>query len=44
MVTELGIVIEVRLVQPMKAYELIKVTELGMVTEVRPVQSMKAYK
>jgi len=40
-VTELGIVIEVRPVQPMKALQPIVVTELPMVTEVKPVQPRK---
>ena len=35
-------VIEVRLVQPLKAQPPIEVTELGMVTEVRPAQPLKA--
>ena len=39
LVTELGIVTEVRPLQPSKADSPILVTELGIVTEVRPVQS-----
>ena len=42
MVTELGMLTEVRPVQSEKADERIVVTELGMVTEVRPVQPWKA--
>ena len=37
-VTELGMVTEVRPLQPMKALYPMDVTELGMVTEVRPLQ------
>ena len=36
LVTEFGIVIDVRLLQPGKAPSAILVTELGIVTEVRP--------
>ena len=42
LVTELGIVTEVRLVQPLKANSPILVTELGIVTEVRLEQPRKA--
>jgi hypothetical protein len=42
LVTESGIVTEVRPVQPEKAYSPMLVTELGIVTEVRPVQPEKA--
>ena len=38
----MGMVTEVRLVQPSKADQPIEVTELGMVTEGRPVQPEKA--
>ena len=41
-VTELGIVIEVRPLQPLKVQFPIDVTELGMVMEVRPLQPEKA--
>ena len=41
-VTEVGMVTEVRLVQPSKAYSPMEVTELGIVTEVSPVQPEKA--
>ena len=37
-VTELGMVTEVRPVQPLKVEFPMEVTELGMVTDVRPVQ------
>ena len=37
-VTELGIVILVKLEQPLKALPSTEVTELGMVIEVRPLQ------
>ena len=37
-VTELGMVTEVRPLQPEKAAYPMDVTELGMVTEVRPLQ------
>ena len=37
-VTELGIVTEVRPLQPKKAQSPIRVTELGIVTEVRSLQ------
>lgn len=40
-VTELGIVMEVRLLQPLKDI-LVLVTELGMIKEVRPLQPLKA--
>ena len=40
LVTELGIVTEVNLVQPSKALLPIEVTELPMVTVVRPEQSL----
>ena len=42
LVTELGIVTEVRLLQPQKASLPILVTELGIVTEVRLLQPWKA--
>ena len=38
LVTELGIVTEVKLLQYWKAFSPIEVTELGMVTEVKPLQ------
>ena len=38
LVTELGMVMEVRPLQPSKAKSPMLVTELGMVTEVRPLQ------
>ena len=38
LVTELGIVTEVRLVQPLNAHTPMLVTEFGIVTEVRLVQ------
>ena len=41
-VTLLGMVTEVRELQPLKAYSLIVVTLLGMVTEVRELQPLKA--
>ena len=41
-VTELGIVADVRLVQPSKAPHSIFVTELGIVISVKPVQPEKA--
>ena len=41
-VTLLGMVIEVRLLQPEKASEPMDVTLLGMVIEVRPLQPEKA--
>ena len=41
-VTEFGIVIDVKPLQPEKALFPILVTELGIVTEVRPLQSSKA--
>ena len=41
-VTELGIVMEVRLVHPQKVEELMEVTELGIETEVRLLQFSKA--
>ena len=41
-VTELGMVIEVSPVQPLKAFHPMSVTELGMVTDVSPVQPRKA--
>ena len=37
-VTESGMVMEVRLLQPEKAYPPMEVTESGMVTEVRLLQ------
>ena len=42
LVTELGMVTEVRLLQPWKAELPMLVTELGMVTEVKSKQYMKA--
>ena len=42
LVTELGMVTEVRPEQPEKALLPMLVTELGMVTEVRPEQPEKA--
>ena len=42
-VTELGIVILVKLEQPLKALPSTEVTELGMVTEARLLQPIKAY-
>ena len=42
LVTELGMVTEVRPEQPENAYVPMLVTELGMVTEVRPEQEMNA--
>ena len=42
LVTELGMVIDVRPVQSPKASSPILVTELGIVIEVSPVQSLKA--
>ena len=39
LVTEFGIVTEVRPVQYRKAHSPILVTEFGIVTEMRPVQS-----
>ena len=41
-VTELGMVTEVRPLQPEKAMSPMEVTELGMVTEVSPLQPRKA--
>ena len=41
--TESGIVIEVKLVQPSKTPPLIFVTELPIVTEVKPIQRKKAH-
>ena len=38
LVTELGMVMEVSLLQPEKAHPPMLVTELGMVTEVRLLQ------
>ena len=38
LVTELGIVIDVKLLQPLKAYPPILVTELGIVIDVKPLQ------
>ena len=38
LVTEFGMVTEVKPVQPAKAYSPMLVTELPMVTEVKPVQ------
>lgn len=43
LVTELGMVTEVNLVQPLKANLPILVTESGMSIEVKPVQLWKAY-
>ena len=43
LVTELGIVTEVRLLQPEKAPYPILVTELGIVTDVKLLQLEKAY-
>ena len=43
LVTELGMVTEVKLLQPEKAELPMLVTELPMVTEVSPLQSWKAY-
>ena len=40
-VTELGIVIEVRLLQYSKALSPIEVTELGMATDVKALQQLK---
>ena len=42
LVTESGIVTEVRLLHPQKAYSPILVTELGIMTEVRLLQEAKA--
>lgn len=42
-VTELGIVMEVRLLHSEKAEFPMEVTELGTMTEVRPLQYSKAY-
>jgi hypothetical protein len=42
LVTLLGIVIEVRLLHPEKAFVPMVVTLLGMVTEVRSVHASKA--
>ena len=42
LVTELGMITEVRPLHPEKAYPPMLVTELGMVTEVRPLQPPKA--
>ena len=42
LVTELGMVTEVKPVQYWKALLPMLVTELGMVTEVKPVQSSNA--
>ena len=42
LVTEFGMVTEVKPVQPAKAAPPMLVTEFGMVTEVRPVQPLKA--
>jgi metal-sulfur cluster biosynthetic enzyme len=42
LVTELGMVTEVKPLQPSKASTLMLVTELGMVTEVKPLQPEKA--
>ena len=42
LVTELGMVREVRPLQPKKAPPPMLVTELGMVTELRPLQPKKA--
>ena len=42
LVTELGMVMEVREEQPMNAYSPMVVTELGMVTEVREEQYSNA--
>ena len=42
LVTEFGIVIDVKPLQPEKAEFPILVTELGIVTEVRPLHSSKA--
>ena len=39
LVTEFGMLTEVRLEQPQNAHSPMLVTELGMVTEVRPEQS-----
>ena len=41
-VTELGIVIDVKRLQPAKVLYSILVTELGIVTDVNPLQSEKA--
>ena len=41
-VTELGMVTDVRPLQPSKALKPMDVTELGMVTDVRPLQPEKA--
>ena len=43
LVTELGIVIDVRPEQPEKALPPMLVTELGMSIEVRPVHPWKAH-
>ena len=42
LVTEFGMVTEVKPVQPWKALLPMLVTEFGMVTEVKPVQPWKA--
>ena len=42
LVTEFGMVTEVRPLQLRKAYSPMLVTELPMVTEVRPLQPLKA--
>ena len=42
LVTEFGMVIDVRAEQSMKAHSPILVTELGIVTDVRPVHREKA--
>ena len=41
LVTELGIVTDVKLLQPKKAYLTMLVTELPMVTDVKPLQPEK---
>ena len=43
LVTELGIVTEVKPVQKPNAKFPISVTELGIITEVKPVQPEKAF-
>ena len=43
LVTELGMVTEVRPVQSLKAPSPILVTNLGMVSEVKPVQPSKTF-
>ena len=42
LVTELGMVTDVKPEQPLKALSPMLVTELGIVTDVKPVQPVKA--